>query len=128
MDIERRIGKENNDVIVRFTTFRHQALFYRNRKKLKNQNIHLDLTKSWLSLLTETRMLIENNKYIAFCYGDINYRCKLQFKNNDDFFFEALHILKSKYLAIQTIQTSESVLLMVIILILSHACVTIISF
>ena len=44
------------------------------------------------------------------------------------FFFEVLHILKSKYLAIQTIQTSESVLLMVIILILSHACVTIISF
>ena len=55
-------------------------------KKLKNQSIHLDLTKPRLSLLNEARKLIENNEDIAFCYADINCRCKLRFKNNDDFF------------------------------------------
>ena len=80
----------------RITTFRHWTLFYRNRKKLKNKSIHLDLTKSRLSLLNEARKLIENNEDIAFCYADINCRCKLQFKNNDDFFFESLDVLKSK--------------------------------
>ena len=36
LDRAHRINKENNDVIVRFTTFRHRTLFYRSRKKLKN--------------------------------------------------------------------------------------------
>ena len=86
MDRAHRISKENNDVIVRFTTFRYRTLFYRNRKKLKNQSIHLDLTKYRLPLLNEARKLIENNEYIAFCYAKINYHCKLRFKNKDDFF------------------------------------------
>ena len=77
LDRAHRISKENNDAIIRFTTFRHRTLFYRNRKKLKNQSIHLDLTKSRLSLLNEARKLIENNEDIAFCYADINCPCKL---------------------------------------------------
>ena len=72
-----------------FTTFRHRTLFYRSRKKLKNQSIHLDLTKSRLLLLNEARKLIENNEDIAFCYTDINCCCKSQFKNNDESFFES---------------------------------------
>ena len=35
LDRAYRISKENNDVIVRFTTLRHRTLFYRNRKKPK---------------------------------------------------------------------------------------------
>ena len=81
-----RISKENNDAIVCFTTFRHQILFYHNRKKLKNQSIHLYLTESRLPLLNEARKLIENNEEIALCYADINCHCKLQFKNNMSFF------------------------------------------
>ena len=69
------------------------------------------------------RKLIENNEDIAFSYADINCRCKLRFKNNDEFFFESLDVL-----AIQMTQTSEFVFSMVIVLILSHPCVTIISF
>ena len=94
-----------------FTTFRHRTLFCHNRKKLKNQSIRLDLTKSRLSLLNNARKLIENNDDIAFCYADINCRCKLRFKNNNEFFF---HIISNEanYLAIQTIQTSEFVLSM----------------
>ena len=86
LDRAHRFSKENNDVIVCFTTFRHRTLFYCNSKKLKNQSIHLDLTKSRLSLLNEARKLIENNEDIAFCYADINCRCMLRFKNNDEFF------------------------------------------
>ena len=77
LDRVHRISKENNDVIVRFTTFRHGTLFYRNRKKLKNLSIHLYLIKSQLSLLNEAKKLIKNNEDIAFCYADINCRCKL---------------------------------------------------
>ena len=119
-----------------FTTFRHRTLFCHNRKKLKNQSIRLDLTKSRLSLLNNARKLIENNDDIAFCYADINCRCKLRFKNNNEFFFTSLamkqiiwlfkqfkrvssccqcsHIISNEanYLAIQTIQTSEFVLSM----------------
>ena len=32
LDREHKVSKENNDVIVRFTTPRHRTLFYRNRK------------------------------------------------------------------------------------------------
>ena len=96
LDGSHRISKENNDVIISFTTFRHRTLFYRNCKKLKNQSIHLDFTKSRLSLLNEARKLIENNENIAFCYADINCRCELRFKNNDELFFESLDVLKSK--------------------------------
>ena len=73
----------------------YRTLSYRNRKELKNQSIHLDLTKSRLSLLNEARKLIEYRIHIAFCYADINCRCKLRFKNNDEFFFESLDVLKS---------------------------------
>ena len=96
LDRVHRITKENIDVIVRFTTFWHRTLFYHNRKKFKNQSIHPDLTTSRLSLSNEARKLIENNEDIAFCYVDINCRCKLQFTNNDEFFFESLDVLKSK--------------------------------
>ena len=58
LDRAHRISKENNYAIVHFTIFRRRTLFYRNRKKLKNQIIHLDLTKSRLSLLNEARMKI----------------------------------------------------------------------
>ena len=35
LDRAYRISKENNDVIVCFTTLRHRTLFYHNRKKPK---------------------------------------------------------------------------------------------
>ena len=96
LDRAHRISKENNDVIIRFTTFKHRTLFYHNPKKLKTQSIHFDLTKSRLSLLNEARKLLENNEDIAFCYSDINCRCKLRFKNNDELFLESLDVLKTK--------------------------------
>ena len=91
-----RISKDNNDVIVRFITFRYRTLFYHNRKKLKTQSMHLNYTKSRLPLLNEARNLIENNEDLAFCYADINCRCKLRFKYNDELFFKSVDVFKSK--------------------------------
>ena len=96
LDRAHRISRKNNDVIVRFTTFRHRTLLYRNRKNLENKSIHLDLTKSRLSLLNEARKLTENNENVAFCYADINCRCKLRFIDNEELFFESLEDLKVK--------------------------------
>ena len=96
LDRAHRISKGSDDAIVRFTIFRHRILFDCNRKKLKNQSIHHDLTKSRLSLLNGARKLIENIEDIVFCFADINRRCKSRFKKNDEFFFESLDVLKSK--------------------------------
>ena len=46
LDRAHRISKANNGIIVRFTTFCHRTLFYRQRKKLNGNSVHLDLTKS----------------------------------------------------------------------------------
>ena len=54
IDLSHRIGSEYKpyrnkkkccSIIVRFMSFRHQAMFYRNRKRLKDVSIKLDLTK-----------------------------------------------------------------------------------
>ena len=47
IDRAHRVSKTNDTVIVRFTTFRHCTMFYRNRKVLTSGvTVHLDLTKS----------------------------------------------------------------------------------
>ena len=47
IDRAHRVSKTNDTVIVRFTTFRHRTMFYRNKKALKGGvTAHLDLTKS----------------------------------------------------------------------------------
>ena len=66
-------------------------LFYCNLIKLKNRSIRLDLIKSRLSLLNEVKNIIESNDDV-----DINYHCKLRFKDNDELFFESLDDLKDK--------------------------------
>ena len=44
-------GKQRQQVIVRFTTWRHRAAVYRARKKIKSAKIRLDLTRHRLNLL-----------------------------------------------------------------------------
>ena len=101
LDRAHRVSKESNDIIVRFTTFRHRTLFYRNRKKLENKSIHLDLTKSRLQLLNDARNMTENDGDVNFCYADINCRAKLRFKNNRELFFESIDDLKEKLASIR---------------------------
>ena len=84
---------KTNDVIVRFTTFRHRILFYRKQKSLEGKSVHLDLTKSRLQLLNDAKKVITKNN-ISFCYADINCRCKVRFTDSTESFFESLSDLE----------------------------------
>ena len=94
LDRTHRVSKKTNDVIVRFTTFRHRTLFYRKRKSLKRKSVHLDLTKSRLQLLNDAKKVINNKDNISFCYADINCRCNVRFTDGTESFFESLSDLE----------------------------------
>ena len=96
LDRAHRISKANNDIIVRFTTFRHRTLFYRQRKKLNGKSVHLDLTKSRLELLKESKKVVDDYDKVDFCYADINCRCKVRFCNGRELFFNSINDLKNK--------------------------------
>ena len=96
LDRAHRISKANNDIIVRFTTFRHRTLFYRQRKKLNGKSVHLDLTKSRLVLLKESKKVVDDYGKVDFCYADINCRCKVKFCNGRELFFNSINDLKNK--------------------------------
>ena len=54
-------GKKMQSITVRFTTFRHRTLFYKNRKKIKlGARIRLDLTKDRYNLLVSARKRVNN--------------------------------------------------------------------
>ena len=66
IDRAHRIGKGYTDkksnlscksIIVRFTTFRHRTMLYRNRNKLKKAKVKLDLTKKGL-IFTQMRLIL----------------------------------------------------------------------
>ena len=88
------VSKSNYDVIVRFTTFRHRTLFYGKGKTLKSKSVHLDLTKSRLKLLNDAKNLISSRSNIAFCYADINCRCKVRYSDGKELFFESISDLE----------------------------------
>ena len=94
LDRAHLVNKKTNDVIVRFTIFRHRTLFYRKRKSLKGKSVHLDLTKSRLQLLNDAKKVITNKDNISFCYADINCRCKVRFTDGTASFFESLSDLE----------------------------------
>ena len=93
--IAHHVSKSNHDVIVRFTTFRHRTLFYRKRKTLKGKSVHLALTKSRLKLLNNANNLISSRSDIAFCYADINCRCKVRYSDGKELFFESISNLEN---------------------------------
>ena len=94
LDRAHRVSKSNHDVIVRFTTFRHRTLFYRKCKTLKGKSVHLDLTKSRLKLLSDAKNLISSRSDIAFCYADINCRCKVRYSDGKELFFKSISDLE----------------------------------
>ena len=80
MKIDKNDGNSplTQSVIVRFTTFRHRTILYRNRKKLKNVKIQLD----------------NNPGFIKFVYADINGRLKIRFNDDSEKYFENLDNFK----------------------------------
>ena len=87
--------KEKQDVIVRFTTFRHRTLFYKSRKSFKSDvKVRLDLTKSRYSVLRDARNLVEREAMIKFVYADINCNLKVHPAVGTDKFFNSIDELK----------------------------------
>ena len=88
IDRAHRVSKTNDTVIVRFTTFRHHTMFYRNRKALKGGvTVHLDLTKSRLDLLMKANNYVKDISNVDFAYSDINCCLKVRSKNRRVFRF-----------------------------------------
>ena len=108
IDRAHRIGPEFYDyktkkkgkvIIVRFTTFRHRILVYRERKKIRNNvKIRLDLTKERHALLLEANNLFKCNNDVKFSFVDINCRLKIKWEDElrPDSFFSSLEDLKGK--------------------------------
>ena len=69
--------KKCKSIILRFTTFRHRALFYRARKNLKSAKVTPDLTKARFDLLKRANNHVNEIRAINFCYADINCRLRV---------------------------------------------------
>ena len=97
--------KTNNtyrSFIVRFNSFKHRTLFYRNRNKLKGVRIKLDLTKKRYNVLRSARSSANENQDINYVFADINCRLKVAFKNGTSDFFKdiiELNELIEKYMS-----------------------------
>ena len=66
------VSKTNDTVVVRFTTFKHCTMFYRNREALKGGvTFHLDLTKSRLDLLMKANKYVKDISNVDFAYPEV---------------------------------------------------------
>ena len=80
IDRAHRVGKKNTledgtvqqQLIVRFTTWRHRTLLYRNRAKLQNAKIHLDLTKGRFKFLKHCQVKVKDHPKVSFIFADMN--------------------------------------------------------
>ena len=83
------VGKMKvQQMIARFTTWRHRTLVYRAQKNFKKYKIHLNLTKPRLDLLIKANNLLDENDEM-FVFADVN--CRLCAKMNESFkYFETL--------------------------------------
>ena len=98
-----RIGKKYRDkrsnlsckrIIVRFTTFRHRTIFYRNRNKLKKAKIKIDLRKRRYDIYTDAINSVKNYSNVNFVMADFNCRVKVVFTNGKSYFFKSIIDLK----------------------------------
>ena len=74
-------SKMRQQVIVRFTSWTHKTLMYKNCKKSKNFRFNIDLTKRRLGLLSHIRQLIKDYQGIDYAFSDVN--CRLDLKIHD---------------------------------------------
>ena len=58
-------------IIVRFSTFRHRKSFYRNKNKLKNVKVRLDLTKKRYKIFTDTIGFVKAYKNVDCVMVDL---------------------------------------------------------
>lgn len=91
IDRAHRIGPKKIDkgtlkqqVIVRFTTWRHRTAVYRARKKASNVKFRLDLTKKRLELLNLANLMLKPHKD-CYAFADVN--CRIRAKIKDKYVF-----------------------------------------
>ena len=71
-----RNKKERCSIIVRFMSFRHRTMFYRDRKRLKDVRIKLDLAKRRYSILKDAIDLAKEHPDLDYVFMDVNCRLK----------------------------------------------------
>ena len=104
IDRAHRIGSEYKSyrnkrkccsIIVRFMSCRHRTMFYRNRKRLKDVRIKLDLTKRRYKILKDAIDLAKEHPDLNYVYAGVNCRLKVVFKDGSSNFFNDIDDLKS---------------------------------
>ena len=92
-------GKTRNvpckSIIDRFSTFRHRTFFYRNRNKLKNAKVWLDLTRKQYKIFTDAIDFVKAYKNVDYVMADINCQLKVFFKSCRNSFFDNISDLKN---------------------------------
>ena len=83
-------GKNVRPIIVRFTIFRHRTMFYRARKNLSKNGVHIHLTKERFTLYQKARDLVKSKKFVKYVYVDVNCRLKVKFENNKESIFKSI--------------------------------------
>ena len=76
-------------------SFRHRTMFYRNRKRLKDVRIKLDLTKRRYRILKDAIDLTKEHPDLDYVFADVNCRLKVVFKDDTSNFFNDIDNLKS---------------------------------
>lgn len=81
--VNRKTKVKQQGIIVKFSTFRHRTLFYRNRNVIKSgARIKIDLTNRRYLLLNKAREFIADRDDFQFAFADIN--CRLKIVSADD--------------------------------------------
>ena len=65
-------------------------MFYRARKNLSKNGVHLDLNKHRFKLYQKARDLVKSKKFVKYPYVDVNCRLKVNFENNKESFFSSI--------------------------------------
>ena len=73
----------------------YRSMFYRNRKRLKDVRIKLDLTKRRYKILKDAIDLAKEHPDLNYVYADVNCRLKVVFKDGSSNFFNDIDDLKS---------------------------------
>ena len=76
-------------------SFRHRTMFSRNRKRLKDVRIKLDLTKRRYKILIDAIDLAKEHPDLNYVYAGINCRLKVVFKDGSFNFLNDIDDLKS---------------------------------
>ena len=74
---KKKDGKTTQQIIVRFTTWRHRTAVYRARKNATEAKIRLDLTKHRLNLLIFANEALKSHKD-WYAFADVNCRTRVK--------------------------------------------------